>query len=203
MNFCRLNDVSSARINFKHPQRRGRTFNRLANLRNNANLENYSRRIHLALRLQIPLTTIFQAISPTGSTEFCRDFSQICSRRTIKSNIMSIHFCSGSVATNVSLPKICSMIISHITPEKNTPRTDAARDIVEDLNSYGNIFKSQLVLDYRKLFLPYFEFHTNITLQKASRSLNFAEQIPIGGANGVRGNAACAGDSFMGDLGKL
>ena len=86
---------------------------------------------------------------------------------------------------------------------KNTPRTDAARDIVEALNSDGNIFKSQLVLDYRKLFLPYFEFHTNITLQKASRSLNSAEQIPIGGANGVRGNAACAGDSFMGDRGKL
>ncbi|MBQ7631126.1 MAG: ShlB/FhaC/HecB family hemolysin secretion/activation protein [Selenomonadaceae bacterium] len=71
----------------------------------------------------------------------------------------------------------------------NKPRTDAARDISELNDSDGRFFKAQAMLDYRKLFSPYCEFHTNIMWQSASRGLNSAEQIQIGGANGVRGYA--------------
>ena len=72
---------------------------------------------------------------------------------------------------------------------KNTPRTDAARDVAELTNSDGRFFKSVFVLDYRKLFSPYCEFHTNILFHNASRGLNSAEQLQVGGANGVRGYA--------------
>ena len=72
---------------------------------------------------------------------------------------------------------------------KNSPRTEDARAVSEALNNDGHFFKSQLSLDYRKLFSPSFEFHTNILLQNASKTLNSSEQMQIGGANGVRGYA--------------
>ena len=71
----------------------------------------------------------------------------------------------------------------------HSPRSQNAKDIAEIMNNDGRFFKSQLVLDYRKLFSKYIEFHTNITFQNASRNLNSAEQMQIGGANGVRGYA--------------
>lgn len=71
----------------------------------------------------------------------------------------------------------------------NSPRTDSARDVAEITNSEGRFFKSQLVLDYRKLFTKSFEFHTNILVQNASKGLNSSEQLQIGGATGVRGYA--------------
>ena len=72
---------------------------------------------------------------------------------------------------------------------RHNPRTDDAQAVADLAGSDGNFFKSYLMLDYRKLFTKSFEFHTNINLQKASRSLNSSEQLQIGGANGVRGYA--------------
>ena len=72
---------------------------------------------------------------------------------------------------------------------RHNPRTDDAQAVADLAGSDGNFFKSQIVLDYRKLFSKSFEFHTNINLQNASRSLNSSEQLQIGGANGVRGYA--------------
>lgn len=72
---------------------------------------------------------------------------------------------------------------------QHSPQNDSAQEIADLTNSSGHFFKSQLNLDYRKLFSKAFEFHTNITVQNASKSLNSAEQMQIGGANGVRGYA--------------
>ncbi len=72
---------------------------------------------------------------------------------------------------------------------RHNPRTDDAQAVADLAGSDGNFFKSYLMLDYRKLFTKSFEFHTNINLQNASRSLNSSEQLQIGGANGVRGYA--------------
>ncbi|MBR5914190.1 MAG: ShlB/FhaC/HecB family hemolysin secretion/activation protein [Selenomonadaceae bacterium] len=71
----------------------------------------------------------------------------------------------------------------------NSPRTESARELAELTGSEGHFFKSQLVLDYRKLFSKACEFHTNLTFQNASRGLNSSEQMQIGGATGVRGYA--------------
>lgn len=71
----------------------------------------------------------------------------------------------------------------------NSPRTDTARELAELNGSNGRFFRSQLNLDYRKLFTKSFEFHTNINIQNSSKALNSSEQLQIGGANGVRGYA--------------
>ena len=78
----------------------------------------------------------------------------------------------------------------------NSPRTDSARDLAELTGSEGHFFKSQLMLDYRKLLSKACEFHTSITVQNASKGLNSSEQMQIGGATGVRGYADgdCTGD---------
>ena len=72
---------------------------------------------------------------------------------------------------------------------RNNPQSDDAQAVADLSESDGTFFKSQLNLDYRKLFNRSFEFHTNIMLQNASKSLNSSEQLQIGGANGVRGYA--------------
>lgn len=84
----------------------------------------------------------------------------------------------------------------------NSPRTDTARELAELNGSNGRFFRSQLVLDYRKLFNKYFEFHTNINIQNASRGLNSSEQLQLGGANGVRGYADGDGAGDEGYLSK-
>ena len=70
----------------------------------------------------------------------------------------------------------------HVSPQSDYAETMA--DLKED---GGNFFRSVANVDYRKLFNKYIEFHTNLTLQNASKNLVGAEQLTIGGAHGVRG----------------
>ncbi len=70
-----------------------------------------------------------------------------------------------------------------------SPRTESAREMAEDGYTKGNFVRSEMELDYRKLFSSYWEFHTNFLLQNSSKNLSSAEQMTLGGANGVRGYA--------------
>ncbi|MBR1398522.1 MAG: ShlB/FhaC/HecB family hemolysin secretion/activation protein, partial [Selenomonadaceae bacterium] len=70
-----------------------------------------------------------------------------------------------------------------------SPRTESAREMAEDGYTDGNFIYSEIDLDYRKLFSDYWEFHTNFNLQNSSKNLVSAEQMTLGGANGVRGYA--------------
>ncbi len=70
----------------------------------------------------------------------------------------------------------------------------------EYTHTSGSFTRSQLMLDYRKLLSPCVEFHSQLTWQNASKTLNSSEKLTLGGANGVRGYAD--GDS-SGDEGYL
>ena len=81
-----------------------------------------------------------------------------------------------------------------------SPRTDYAERHISASGYGGHYFRSVVNLDYRKLFTKYVEFHTNFTLQNASKNLAGAEQIKVGGANGVRGYADGEGSGDEGFL---
>lgn len=74
---------------------------------------------------------------------------------------------------------------------------------IDSLNGVsGSFYKSQLTADYRKLFGKYWEFHTNLLVQNASKTLYSSERLILGGANGVRGYADGDGSGDMGYLSK-
>ena len=74
---------------------------------------------------------------------------------------------------------------------------------IDSLNGVsGSFYKSQLTADYRKLFGKYWEFHTNLLVQNASKNLYSSERLILGGANGVRGYADGDGSGDMGYLSK-
>ncbi len=81
-----------------------------------------------------------------------------------------------------------------------SPRTSYAKQISSLSNDGGDYVRSVANVDYRKLFTKYFEFHTNFTWQSASKNLVGAEQLTVGGANGVRGYAEGEGSGDEGYL---
>ena len=83
-----------------------------------------------------------------------------------------------------------------------SPRSADAEQQALVGDTKGKYFRSVLNLDYRKLFNKYIEFHTNFTWQAASRNLVGAEQLTVGGANGVRGYADGDGSGDEGYLSK-
>ena len=83
-----------------------------------------------------------------------------------------------------------------------SPRSEDALQQAVITGNRGNFFRAVVNLDYRKLFAKEFEFHTNFTGQLASKDLTGAEQMTIGGANGVRGYADGDGPADKGFLSK-
>jgi len=83
-----------------------------------------------------------------------------------------------------------------------SPRTEDAEQQAILGYTNGNYFRAVANVDYRKLFNKYIEFHTNFTWQSASKNLVGAEQLTVGGANGVRGYGDGEGSGDEGYLSK-
>ncbi len=66
----------------------------------------------------------------------------------------------------------------------------------------GDFARGEVTLDYRKNLGKYWEGHTNMLWQEASKNLNGSEQIQLGGAHGVRGYADSEGSGDKGYLSK-
>ncbi len=66
----------------------------------------------------------------------------------------------------------------------------------------GDFARGELTLDYRKMLGKYWEGHTSLLAQVASKNLNGSEQLTLGGAHGVRGYADSEGSGDKGYLSK-